>query len=340
MEPSTGGSSGGGSSGPGTTTGTPTTSGEPDTTSGPGTSTGGATATTSDASGSSDATSSTDATDSIGATDATGVMESTGSDGSTGGTPVMGECEVNADCASEACLEFRDLDPDAVCVEGPGGGRTRFPGTVINFVTGAPLPATDVKIVGALDALLDPVNAVGVVAGSSDAAGIVDLTSEGQVQEGIGVVAVVEGGALFLSLTGVATPMNGVYGPMSANHDLWGVPAATLSAWSALLMKEPALAPHLPLGEMGGSVGLVRDSSGAPVAGAVVESVNADSQAKLRYLAQDGMSFNSVATASSGVFVLLGPGLAEKFQVEGVPEASESSGSAGDAIFVMTLELP
>jgi hypothetical protein len=284
-----------------------------------------------------ESTDTTGATDSIGATDATGAMDSTGT---TGGTGVMGECAVNADCASEACLEFRDLDPDALCVEGPGGGRTRFPGTVVNFVTGAPLPATDVKILGALDALLDPVDAAGVVAGTSDAAGILDITSAGPVQEGIGLVAVVDGDGLFLTLTGVATPKAGMYGPMSANHDLWGVPAATLAAWSALLMNDPELALNLPLGDAGGSVGLVRDNVGAPVAGAVVESVNADSQAQLRYLAQDGQSFNSDATASSGVFVLLGPGLAEKFQVVGSPEANETSGSAQNAIFVMTLDVP
>jgi len=99
-------------------------------------------------------------------------------------------CVVNSDCASQACLELRDHDPEATCVEGPAGGNTRFPGTLLDFVTGAPLPATDVKIIGVLSALVDAADAPGVVVGTSDAAGIVDMTSASPVSEGIGVVAV------------------------------------------------------------------------------------------------------------------------------------------------------
>jgi len=84
----------------------------------------------------------------------------------------------------------------------------------------------------------------------------------------------------------------------------------------------------------------VRDNTGAPVADAVVQSVKADSMAKIRYLAGDGNSFGVNATASSGVFVVLDAGLAERFEVAGAPAATETAGSAQDVIFVISLDLP
>lgn len=301
------------SAGSATTSTTPTTSGPDPTTSTDGSST--PTETTTETSSSSSSSASEDT-----------------------GTP--GECRDNSDCPSNACLEFRDHDPNAACVEGPPGGNTRFPGTLVNFVTGAPLPATDVKFIGALDGLLDPEGATPVLAGTSDAAGRVDVTSESPLKEGIGVVAVVGGGPMVTTITGAATASGGQYGPMSFAHDFWAVPTATLAAWSALLMQEPALAADLPLGEEGGALGIVRDASGQPVAGAVVQSQKADTDAEIRYLGEDQQSFNTDATASSGVFVLLRPGLAENFTVAGEPEAVGTAASALNAIFVMTLDLP
>ncbi len=263
---------------------------------------------------------------------------STSDSGDDTGPPAM--CFINSDCPTNACLEFRDHDPAAMCVDGPPGGNTRFPGTVLDFTTGAPLPATKVKFIGVLSALTDPQNATPVVAGTSDASGRIDVTSDAPVNEGIGMVAVIGGGPLFLTITGVAAPMAGVYGPMSSNHDLWAVPAATLSEWSGFLMKDPLLADDLPLGVEGGCLGLVRDASGQPLAGQVVQPVNPGSTAQVRYLDADGDGFNAEQTAASGVFVVLGPGLAEKFEVAGSPMTTASAGSAEDAIFVMVLDLP
>lgn len=322
----------------------PTTSGDPEDT----TTSGGTTGPVSGTSTSGDSSTGTTGTTGSGPGTSTGdVSVSTGpgddtTTGSTGDDTDMpgAMCLVNGDCLTDACLEFRDHDPAAICVEGPGGGNTRFPGTLLDFVTGTPLPATDVKIIGILSALSDPLNAQGVVMDTSDAAGIVDMTSASPVKEGIGVVAVVAGGPLYTTGTSVAAPMAGVYGPMSAGHDLWGVPAATLSKWSGLLAKDPTLAPYLPLGAEGGTLGLVRDNTGAPVADAVVQSVKANSTAKIRYLAGDGNSFGVDATANSGVFVVLNPGLAERFEVSGAPLATQTAASAKDVIFVMALDLP
>lgn len=277
-----------------------------------------------------------------------GVEQTTGTGGeSTGGSTgadepgELGEpCLVNSDCASRACLEFRDHDPKAACVAAPPGGNTRLPGTLLTFPAGAPLPATDVKFVGLLAALVEGMNAKAVVMGSSDGAGIVDVTSAMPLQEGIGVAAMLGGGPIFTSCTGVASPMQGMYGPMSDRHDLWGVPSATVTQWSGFLMKEPALAANLPLGAQGGTLGLVRDNTGQPIAGAKLQSQNGNSKAQIRYLSENKQGFNPDQTASSGVFVVLGPALAERFELVGAPEVSATANSAKQAVFVMVLDLP
>jgi hypothetical protein len=352
---STGGESSTGS--PGSTSATLPTSSDTSSTATPSTSAGpSSTATTSSASTDSDTastdsdTASTSVTATTGSDTAStgGVEQTTGTGGeSTGGSTgaddpgELGEpCLVNSDCASRACLEFRDHDPKAVCVAAPPGGNTRLPGTLLTFPAGAPLPATDVKFVGLLAALLEGMNAKAVVMGSSDGAGLVDVTSAMPLQEGIGVTAMLGGGPIFTSCTGVASPMQGMYGPMSDRHDLWGVPSATVTQWSGFLMKEPALAANLPLGAQGGTLGLVRDSTGQPIAGAKLQSQNGNSKAQIRYLSENKQGFNPDQTASSGVFVVLGPALAERFELVGAPEVSAAANSAKQAVFVMVLDLP
>lgn len=262
---------------------------------------------------------------------------STTSDDSGG----LAECEVNSDCASLACLEFRDFDPQAVCDVPPGGGATRFPGTILDFVTGAPVPGAEVGVVGALSVLTDAPNAQPILVATADAKGEFDAVSDGPVQEGIAVFGLVGGGKFFLTGTALASPaMGGQYGPMSDRHDVFAMPAATLAAWSNLLAKDPALADALPLGDKGGTIGLVRDADGAPVAGAVVVPADAASDAEIRYLGPGGDSFNAGMTADSGIFVILNPGLAETFQVEGEPAAKGGAGSAPDVILVLTLDIP
>lgn len=279
---------------------------------------------------------SSDATSSTTAVDPTTDTATTTTDDSGG----LAECEVNADCASQACLKFRDFDPQAVCTAAPGGGNTRFPGTVLDLVADAPVAAAEVRVVGILGALTDPQNAQAVVIAGADGKGVFDATSAAPVSEGIGVVGIVEGGKFFLTLTPLASPMGPDYGPMSPRHDVFAVPSATLTAWSALLMKDPALADALPLGSKGGVVGIVRDATSQPVAGAVVLPTNKPSTAEIRYLGDDANSFNAAMTGVSGLFVIVKPALAEKFAVAGAPEAVGTAASTQDGIFVMALDLP
>ena len=257
-----------------------------------------------------------------------------------GETAADGEaCTANGDCASVACLKFRDLE-DGQCVAAPDGRATRFAGTLLDFVSGGPMASTELRVIGAFAALSDPVGAPAVVTGNSDADGKVDIVSPAKVEEGIGVIGIITGGDYYTTATGLASPTDGVYGPMNGNRDIWGIPSAKLTEWSGYLMADADIAASLPLGGKGGVVGFVRDGAGAPKAGAKVVSVKGDaSTAKIRYLAADGLGFTSDMTSSTGIFVLVAPGLAEKFKVEG-GTVEGSAGSAANVVFVMILTEP
>jgi hypothetical protein len=311
---------------------------------------------TTDPTAATDPTNNTEATDPTAATDPatdpTAATDPATDPGTTDDTPTTtmvggdtaadGEaCSSNGDCASQGCEKFRDLE-DGVCAAAPAGGNTRFTGTLVEFGAVTPIANGQLAVLGALSALNDPANASPVLTGTADADGKIDIVTTEPLAEGIGVVGIVTGGDYYTTATGLISPISGnTYGPMNGNRDIWGVRSADLTAWTALLMPDPDFADSLPLGDEGGVIGFVRDGAGAPKAGAkVISATNGDAtKAKIRYLAEDTMTFTSDATSSNGIFVLVAPALAEKFKVEG-GTVEGTAGSAKKAVFVMILTEP
>jgi hypothetical protein len=255
-------------------------------------------------------------------------------------------CTANGDCESESCLKWTDGQTDAVCGPRAECNNTRFIGTIFDFDTKAPVAGAELRVVGALSALQGPENAVPLVTTTSDANGRIDVTTETPINQGIGVIGVVTGENYYLTATGLAQPYPATtsYPPLNAIHDIWAVPLANLIAWTDLLQEDPdpVVGMNLPLGGAGGVIGLVRKGD-AGVADAVVVSEKADSTAVIRYLNEDGMGFNADATSSNGVFVLVNPGLAERFTVEvgGAPTGlSGTAGSSANAAFVLIFNVP
>lgn len=288
------------------------------------------------------ATDATDASASGSTSSATGTTsDTTPTTTMAGETAADGEpCLANGDCMSIACLKFRDAD-QGECVAAEPNMVTRITGTLLDFATGAPIPSAELRVIGALSALGDPAKATPVAKGNADAMGMVDFVSPEPLKEGIGIVGVITGGDYYTSATGLASPTAGKYGPMNSIRDIWGVPSAKLTEWSGLLAADVDVMPFLPLGDNGGVVGLVRDAAtSAPKAGAKVLPVNDTSKALIRYLSDDGLTFNSNATGTSGIFILVNPGLAEEFSVEGSPDITAKAGSAKGAAFVMILGVP
>jgi len=295
-----------------------------------------------------EATTGTDPTDGTATGSTTDPSTTTTTDATTDTTPtttmVGGDtaadgdaCVSNGDCMSIACLKFRDID-EGTCVAAEPNMATRVTGTLLDFATNAPIPGVELRVIGALSALGDPANATPVAKGNADASGKVDFVSAEALKEGIGIVGIITGGDYYTSATGLASPTAGKYGPMTGTRDIWGVPSASLTEWSTILTPDVDVMPFLPLGVNGGVIGLVRNATDSvPKAGAKVLPVNDTSKALIRYLSDDGMTFNSNATGISGIFILLNPGLAEKFTVEGSPDVSGTAGSAKGAAFVMIL---
>lgn len=275
-------------------------------------------------------------------TSTTGEMTSTsGADTAADGEP----CTANGDCQSQSCLKFTDNDPDAACSAAPEGGNTRITGTIFDFVSGASLGDAELRVIGALSALQNPSMATPLMTGTSGADGKVDMTSAEPLSAGIGIVGIVVANGYYLTATGLASPVSGSsYGPLNSIHDIWAMPSDELTKWSTILMDDAEIAPYLPLGDEGGVVGMVRSAaSSAPIAGAKVVPEGGSTNALIRYLNDAGDGFTSDMTGASGIFVLVNPGLAEKFNVEVdgnvVADTEGTAGSAKGAAFIMLLNV-
>lgn len=253
-------------------------------------------------------------------------------------------CTANADCASGVCTIYTDapVNDDAVCEAAAADCSMRVTGTIFDFVTGETVEAAELLVAPAIQASINPTGvteATALVAATSDADGRVDATSDGPFTASLGIVGLVSAPSYFLTITGVAAPGDmDMYDVANAIHELWAIPEGDLSNWSDSLDGDIP-GEFLPLGEAGGVVGLVRDSSGMPVAGASIESENgAGTGALIRYLNDDG-TFGMTETSDLGIFVIVNPGLGESFDavVDGMPVPGGAAGSAADAVFTLII---
>lgn len=262
------------------------------------------------------------------------------------GAAVGDACTANEDCMSGVCTIYTDvpLNADAVCAETPANCGTRVTGTVFDFVTGEPVESATVIVAAALQAATNPTGAMAIVEDTSGADGRIDATSDMTIVAPLGIVALSSGAGYYLTSTGVASPGPDMqtYAVGTGIHDLWMVPEDAVADWSDALGMDPEIdAADLPLGAAGGVVGLVRDSSGNPIAGAVVSSTSDTSMAVVRYLNDDG-SFNNTETSELGMFVILNPSVPEGFEasVGGMVVGGGTAGSANNVLFTLIINAP
>lgn len=255
-------------------------------------------------------------------------------------------CTANSDCASGVCTIYTDapVNDDAVCEASAEDCSTRITGTIFDFGNPAEtVEAAELLVAPALSAALNPTGvteATALVAATSDADGRFDGISSGPiVNVPLGIVGLVSAPGFFLTITGVAGDADGAYEVANAVHDMWAIPQSDLSNWSDSLAGDIP-EEFLPLGEQGGVVGLIRDASGAPIAGATVESEDgADSDAFIRYLNDDG-TFGMTETSDLGVFLIIAPGSpSENFDaiVDGMEVPGGPVGSAAGAVFTLII---
>jgi hypothetical protein len=112
-----------------------------------------------------------------------------------------------------------------------------------------------------------------------------------------------------------------------------------------MLEGDPEFADSLPLGNLGGVIGLTRDkSTGMPMGGIQVQSQEPDTTLSVvRYLNEGKTAFDATETASHGLFVIIEPKLGEKFDAvmggEPIEGADGTVGSAKDVIFTLVLDI-
>ncbi|MFO0637178.1 MAG: hypothetical protein U0168_30500 [Nannocystaceae bacterium] len=237
------------------------------------------------------------------------------------------------------------LNDDAVCAPTPSmteqGCNTRITGTVFDFSSRMPVSGATVKVAGALNAITNPAGATALASATSGSDGRIDVTTEMPINQAIAIIALVEGSDGYLTATGLASPVMGsVYAVGTGIHDLWLVPSAKLTAWSTALGADPEIdAASLPLGDAGGVIGLVRDATGMPIAGATVVPADASSGAVVRYVAADD-TITADMTTDTGIFVVIGAAqTGEDFEARmgDTVLADGTAGSANGAAFTLIL---
>ncbi len=255
-------------------------------------------------------------------------------------------CVSNAECSSALCTLYSDapLNPDAVCDVPPVDCSMRITGTVRDIVTQQPVADADVIAAAVLQAATNPTGAMALASDVSGGDGRIDTETAGPPSGPIGLVVLGELPGFTLTGTELAIPGDDgtSYGVANDVHDFWVVSDNAATAWSNMLALDPAIDPaSLPLGDSGGVVGLVRDSSGTPVAGAAVTSTDGASSTIVRFLNLDG-TFNESATTDLGLFVILDPALAEQFEVTvaGMVLGGGTAVSTSGAIFTLAVDLP
>lgn len=252
-----------------------------------------------------------------------GTDSDTDSDGDTDSTGDAGTgdfCDENVDCETGFCETYQNvpMDPDGYCTEGPPLGEIRILGNVRDYYTDEYQVGVDVEVCGAIAVMMDPANAPAVVTGTSDEDGkyAIDAGEEATSQS-VGLVARVTGEGYYLTVTGLVEPElgEGQYPPGVRNHDVKMMPQSMLDEWSGYITDfDSGLSGYVPLGDNGGAIGSLRHvENGEGVAGATLVSQLDTSTAIILYLNEDMDGFNDVETSSNGMFVILEPALAEKF---------------------------
>ena len=252
-----------------------------------------------------------------------------------------GECYNNTNCPSCNCVTFQDNPPsaDSMCGEA-GTGMMRVTATVWTFPDQTPITNQAIRVVGATDIGLNgPENAETIAESTTDAQGRFDVMLTPTDQ--IGIVAIVQADGFHDTATGLAKPEANGYEAANAIHDVFVVPAQTLADYSATLEADAEAAEHLPLGENGGVVGIVRNRyTGEPQSGIQIASLNGVSSAVIRYLNADG-TWGTDATSETGVYAILNPVLAEEFEAQMggavVSTRPNKAGSGPPGIFTMNL---
>ncbi len=226
-------------------------------------------------------------------------------------------CYENSHCQSNLCVSYQQTppDPEGHCEE--GSDQMLAIGTTLDLATGEPIPEVETMIIGEMrSSTAIPVYPLLELVTGPDGRFKQEMP---HTRDMIGLAVATQKWGYHDALAGVAQPLSintADYPPGFTRHDILLVKSAALTEWSETLFADDEMVKHMPLGEKRTAIGSVRCiDSGNPVVGAELRSLNAGSNAKIRYLAADGAGFNTDAITESGIFMMVNAGTAEKFDV-------------------------
>jgi hypothetical protein len=259
-------------------------------------------------------------------------------------------CDLNEGCLAGFCETFQGVpvDAEAVCADGPGADQLRILANVRDFYTEETIADLEIKITGALSAVMNPSGAPALATVTTDANGEFDVTGGTEfTTTPLGIVAIAEATDYYLTITGLVEPEleGGVYPQGVRNHDIKAVSQAKLDEWSGMLASFDELAAYLPLGPAAGAVfGKIRYlEDGSAVSGAVITSESGSTSALIYYLNEAEDGFNQTETGGSGIFAMFNPGLAERFVAmkDGVmvSRSPATVGQTAGSIYAATIQV-
>jgi len=282
------------------------------------------------------------------------------------GTKDIGDyCWEREDCSSNHCATFRSVppDPEGVCAEEMLIDTIRIMGNVRDILSNEPISGVEVKIAGASASIQDPKNASSITKEPviTDEQGYFEVPNMSTIHESaeiaLGIVARVdpEDGVYHLCLGGMVEPelnkLSTTYPSNVRNHDIRVVSNALADKLSGFLKADPKTAMFYPMGGdkdgvsgKGGAVGLLLEvETGKGFVDATLQSVSDNSKAVIRYLDDDQNGLNEVGTGSSGLFVVLNPGVGEKFDAivdeKIISDRPGTFGAAPPGIYTNTLHV-
>lgn len=261
-----------------------------------------------------------------------------------GEAPLGAPCMEIYDCASGYCAisSHTPSSTDAICEAAPPFGDVHMLANVRDFMTDELMPHSIIKIGGALDIVQNPTGFPVTDTLTANEIGIVDAVLTGDtVTLPLGIIAVIEAEGYYPTSTGLIRPEAGcgVYPAGIRNPDLKMMKRSDLTQLDDLLLSSDAsLSPFLPLGDKGGVVGLIRDvHNGQFAEGIVIRSRQSDSKAKIFYMNENTDGFNTKQSGTSGIFVILQPGLAEEFNAYNTAghQVSRAPATIGETVGIL-----
>jgi hypothetical protein len=144
-----------------------------------------------------------------------------------------------------------------------------------------------------------------------------DMTSEEPVDSFYAVLGAAYNDEYEASVGFLAFPVDddNNYAPAFSVRDFFAVKHSDLEIWNAGLADDGEVAPYLPIEDRAAVITVIAsyDFEEKRMAGVTMTPLDQESDAVIRYLNEDGTTFNSEATSSNGVALLFGAKTGEQF---------------------------